>query len=74
MIIRFFIKLLVIFFPWLALFFCDNPGGALVALVMQVTLIGWPFAANWALRSVNEYYFKPETTEDEETEDEEKEK
>ena len=39
---------LSLFFPWLILLLHDNPGGALVALVMQVTLIGWPFATFWA--------------------------
>ncbi|CAM4414308.1 MAG: hypothetical protein LEGION0403_FIIPPAGN_00953 [Legionella sp.] len=29
----------------------DNPGGAFVALVMQATLIGWPFASVWAWRT-----------------------
>ena len=62
MIIRFIIRLLAVFFPWLALLFCDNPGGALVALIMQVTIIGWPFAANWALKSVNETYFSSKDT------------
>lgn len=35
---------------------CDNPGGAAIALVMQITLIGWPFASNMAIREVREYY------------------
>lgn len=26
----------------------DNPGGAIISLIMQVTLIGWPFATVWA--------------------------
>ena len=42
--------LLAIFFPWLSLLINDNPGGAFVALIMQVTIIGWPFASAWALR------------------------
>ena len=57
MIGRFFVKLFAIFFPWLVLLICDNPGGALLALVMQVTLVGWPFAASWAIKSLNETYF-----------------
>jgi multisubunit Na+/H+ antiporter MnhB subunit len=34
--------------PWLVLLLYDNPGGALVALIMQATGIGWPFATVWA--------------------------
>lgn len=47
---RLIMSVLSIFFPWLVLLLNDNPGGALVALIMQVTVIGWPFAALWALR------------------------
>lgn len=39
--------------PWLVLLIKDNPGGAVVALIMQATLIGWPFASIWAWRAVN---------------------
>lgn len=54
----FFLKVLAVFFPWAALFICNNPGGALVALVMQVTIFGWPFAAAWALKAVNEEFLE----------------
>ena len=47
---RFLYMLLSIFFPWIVLLIADNPGGALVALVMQVTVLGWPFASMWAWR------------------------
>ncbi|MBA2657414.1 MAG: hypothetical protein H0U70_10625 [Tatlockia sp.] len=50
MIIRLFMSFLAILFPWLILLLEDNPGGALIALVMQASVIGWPFAAVWALR------------------------
>ena len=43
-------SLVALFFPWLSLLIHDNPGGALIALLMQVTLIGWPFASLWALK------------------------
>jgi Na+/melibiose symporter-like transporter len=43
-------SLIAILFPWLILLLKDNPGGAVVALVMQASIIGWPFAAVWALR------------------------
>lgn len=54
MIIRILMSLLAILFPWLVLLLEDNPGGAIVALVMQASVIGWPFASVWALRTVKE--------------------
>lgn len=50
MISRIFKGLVAIFFPWLVLLLEDNPGGAVIALIMQASIIGWPFAAAWALR------------------------
>lgn len=47
------LSILAIFIPWLVLLIKDNPGGAVVALIMQATLIGWPFASVWAWRTVN---------------------
>lgn len=47
-------SLLAILFPWLILLFEDNPGGAVVALVMQASVIGWPFASVWALRTMKD--------------------
>lgn len=38
-------------FPWLVLLFHNNPGGALVALVMQASVIGWIPASVWAWRA-----------------------
>ena len=48
---RIIMSILAIFFPWIVLLIKDNPGGALVALVMQATVIGWPFASVWAWRA-----------------------
>ncbi len=45
---KIFILFLATFFPWLLLLLDDNPGGAIISLVMQVTIIGWPFATVWA--------------------------
>ncbi|HAU0335045.1 TPA: hypothetical protein JBF37_01925 [Legionella pneumophila] len=42
---RIILSILAIFIPWLVLLIKDNPGGAVVALIMQATLIGWPFAS-----------------------------
>jgi hypothetical protein len=47
------LSILAIAFPWLILLINDNPGGAVIALVMQATIIGWPFAAIWAWRVIN---------------------
>lgn len=44
------LSILSIFFPWAILLLYDNPGGAIVALIMQATIIGWPFASAWAWR------------------------
>ena len=50
---RFFMSLMACLFPWFVLLINDNPGGAVIALIMQATFIGWPFAAIWAWRVVN---------------------
>lgn len=51
---RFFWTFLSMTFPWLVLLIYDNPGGALVALVMQATVFGWIPASLWAMRTVEE--------------------
>ena len=50
-LIKIFMLVLAVFFPWAVLLINDNPGGAFIALVMQVTVIGWPFATVWAWRT-----------------------
>jgi hypothetical protein len=47
-------SILAVFFPWLVMLLYDNPGGAVVALIMQATIVGWPFASLWALRFLRE--------------------
>ncbi|WP_019215371.1 hypothetical protein [Legionella tunisiensis] len=54
MIKRMFMTFLAVFFPWIILLMEDNPGGSVVALLMQATVIGWIPASLWALRIVNE--------------------
>ena len=54
MIKRMFMTFLAVFFPWIILLMDDNPGGGVVALIMQATVIGWFPASLWALRIVNE--------------------
>lgn len=50
---RIIMLILSLLLPWLVLLLKDNPGGAFVALVMQATVIGWPFASIWAWRSIS---------------------
>lgn len=54
MLKRFFRFCLAVFFPWLALLIEDNPGGALLAIIMQASIIGWIPASVWAWRTMNE--------------------
>lgn len=51
--IRILMSILAIFFPWMVLLIYDNPGGAFVALIMQATIIGWPFATIWAWKFIH---------------------
>ena len=53
----FFMNILAIFLPWLALLISDNPGAAILALMMQATIIGWIPASMWAWRVVQEEAF-----------------
>lgn len=50
---RYLIALLV---PFVAFFTIGKVGTGLICLILQITLIGWPIAAIWALFSVNSYY------------------
>tara|TARA_Y100000588_G_C13964422_1_gene800162 strand:+ start:611 stop:853 length:243 start_codon:yes stop_codon:yes gene_type:complete len=52
-----FMNILAVFLPWMALFLSDNPGGAILALMMQATIIGWIPASMWAWRVVQEDAF-----------------
>ncbi len=45
--------LLIVAFPFFALFLKDEPGKAFVAIIMQATIIGWPFAVVWAFRVIS---------------------
>lgn len=53
-VFNFFSKFLVFLFPWIYFLIHDNPGGALVALMMQASIIGWFPASIWALRVMRE--------------------
>lgn len=55
---RIVMSILAVLFPWLVLLINDNPGGAFIALIMQATVIGWPFAAIWAWKLVHPIHKK----------------
>ena len=48
--------LIALLLPWLSFFTIGKPLTAIFCLILQITLIGWPVAAIWALFSVNNYY------------------
>ncbi|MBA2649805.1 MAG: hypothetical protein H0U75_09485 [Legionella sp.] len=50
---RILMSIMACLFPWIVILLYNNPPGAMIALVMQVTLVGWPFASAWALRLIN---------------------
>ena len=50
---RILMSILAMFFPWVVLLIYDNPGGAIISLIMQATIIGWIPATMWAWRVVH---------------------
>lgn len=52
---RLFICLLI---PWLGFFTIGRPGAGIVCLILQLCLIGWPFAAIWAVYSLITYEYE----------------
>ena len=47
--------LIALILPWLTFFTMGKMFQGLLCLVLQVTVIGWPIAAIWALVSVSSY-------------------
>ena len=47
---RFLLSLIALIFPWGIMLINDDPVGALIALLMQITLIGWIPASIWGFR------------------------
>lgn len=43
--------LLAMMFPWLVLLLDDNPVGAIIALILQASIIGWIPAIIWARKA-----------------------
>lgn len=50
---RILLSIVAILLPWVVLLTHDNPSGAFIALIMQATIVGWPFASVWAWRIVH---------------------
>ncbi len=50
---RIFLITIAIFFPWLAFLLMDEPIKAGLALILQITLIGWIPASAWAINVAN---------------------
>lgn len=47
--------LLAIFLPFISFFTIGRPITGIICLILQVTLIGWPVAALWAVYSVGQF-------------------
>jgi uncharacterized membrane protein YqaE (UPF0057 family) len=47
-------RMWAIFLPPVAMFLCGKPVQAIIALVMMLTVIGWPIASIWALSIVGD--------------------
>lgn len=50
---RYFIAVVL---PWLSFFTIGKPISGIICLILQITLIGWPVAAIWALFSVQNFF------------------
>ena len=48
------LSLLAILVPWLVLLIYDKPEYAILALILQASFIGWPFASFWAWRTIHQ--------------------
>ncbi|QCE35720.1 YqaE/Pmp3 family membrane protein [Acetobacteraceae bacterium] len=49
-------RLIIAFFlPWLAFFTIERPMAGIICLLLQLTVLGWPFAAVWAIWSICKY-------------------
>jgi hypothetical protein len=48
--------LIAILLPWLGMMLCGRIFQGLLCLLLQLTVLGWPIAAIWAVLVVNNYY------------------
>lgn len=51
--------IIAVLFPWLAFLILDNPVSALIAIILQLSMLGWIPAAIWACREVLKAYPAP---------------
>ncbi len=49
-----FMSIISIFFPWIVFLIDDNPAAAILALILQASVIGWIPASIWAFKVVKE--------------------
>jgi hypothetical protein len=54
MIKKLFLSFIALFFPWIVFLVYDNPRNALLAFILQATVIGWFPATIWALKTILE--------------------
>lgn len=47
--------ILAIFLPWLMFFTIGRPIAGTLCLLLQITLLGWPAAALWAIYALGQY-------------------
>ncbi len=47
--------ILAILIPWLQFFTIGKPFSGIIALILQITLIGWLPAAIWSVYSLSQY-------------------
>lgn len=62
---QFFTAMLAILLPWVVIMMDDNPGGAILALILQATLIGWIPASMWAWQVAHKDVGKQKKTKEE---------
>lgn len=48
--------LIALLLPWVAFFTMGKVLQGIICLILQITLIGWPIAAIWAVLSVSGYH------------------
>jgi ABC-type phosphate transport system permease subunit len=47
--------LIALILPWLTFFTIGRPFQGILCLILQITLIGWPIAAIWAVYALSQY-------------------
>ncbi|MCA0869598.1 YqaE/Pmp3 family membrane protein [Seohaeicola saemankumensis] len=47
--------LIALLLPWLVFFTIRRPWQGIFCLILQITLIGWPVAAIWAVYALSQY-------------------